>query len=270
MYANGQVVAQDEAEAVRWYRLAAEQGDDYARIHLGEMYAEGKGVPQDDVEAVQWFWLATESSDHEARNLALIHLGHMYAEGRGVAQDDAKAARQFRRAAKQGDDYAQRTLGEMHQVGQGVPQNDAEALRWYALAAEQGNLEAQRALGVMCAAGRGAVQPADVVKLAGEIRSLRAWMIGGAGGLDSGRAVDAVVGSRRAHPPRLAPTATPRPPGVQPVPQRSSLPDCHRLRRAHRWPWRCASPRNAGACCRLHLLLPRRRPAQARLQETRA
>ena len=29
----------------------------------------------------------------------------------------------------------------------------------------------------MCAAGRGAVQPADVVKLAGEIRSLRAWMI---------------------------------------------------------------------------------------------
>jgi TPR repeat protein len=37
-------VKQDAAEAVKWYRKAAEQGYARAQFNLGLMYAEGKGV----------------------------------------------------------------------------------------------------------------------------------------------------------------------------------------------------------------------------------
>ena len=44
MYANGEGVPEDDAEAVRWYRLAADQGDADAQYNLGVMYANGEGV----------------------------------------------------------------------------------------------------------------------------------------------------------------------------------------------------------------------------------
>ena len=37
----------DYAEAVRWYRMAADQGLADAQFVLGFMYANGQGVPQD-------------------------------------------------------------------------------------------------------------------------------------------------------------------------------------------------------------------------------
>ena len=49
MYANGKGVVQDEAEAVRWFRLAAEQGHVVAQYDLGCSYRDGRGVAQDDV-----------------------------------------------------------------------------------------------------------------------------------------------------------------------------------------------------------------------------
>ena len=46
-------VPEDNAEAVRWYRLAANQGLSWAQHSLGVMYDNGRGVPQDDTEAVR-------------------------------------------------------------------------------------------------------------------------------------------------------------------------------------------------------------------------
>ena len=87
MYAAGEGIQQDEAEAVRWYRLAAEQGHADAQASLGGMYLEGRGVPQDDAEAVRWIRLAAERGQGDAQAL----LGSMYLEGRGVPQDDILA-----------------------------------------------------------------------------------------------------------------------------------------------------------------------------------
>ena len=56
-YASGDGVPQDEAEAVRWYRLAADQGLASAQFNLAVSYGEGEGVPQDNAEAVRWYRL---------------------------------------------------------------------------------------------------------------------------------------------------------------------------------------------------------------------
>ena len=63
MYCNGQGVLQDYKEAVKWYRLAAEQGYAAAQYNLGLMYRNGDGVPQDYQEAVKWYRLAAEQGD---------------------------------------------------------------------------------------------------------------------------------------------------------------------------------------------------------------
>ena len=55
MYQNGRGVLQDNLEAVKWYRKAAEQGNANAQNNLGYMYQYGKGVPQSKLEAVKWY-----------------------------------------------------------------------------------------------------------------------------------------------------------------------------------------------------------------------
>ena len=74
MYANGLRVAEDDAEAVRWFRMAAEQGHAPAQHNLGLMYTEGEGVPEDDAEAVHWYGLAAEQEYAPAQGT----LGVMY------------------------------------------------------------------------------------------------------------------------------------------------------------------------------------------------
>ena len=68
MYDNGEGVPENDAEAMRWYRLAAEQDDADAQVNLGVMYANGEGVPEDDAEAVRWFRLAAEQGYADAQN----------------------------------------------------------------------------------------------------------------------------------------------------------------------------------------------------------
>ena len=53
MYDAGEGVPQDDGEAVKWFRLAADQGDALAQYSLGDMYRTGEGVPQDYGEAVK-------------------------------------------------------------------------------------------------------------------------------------------------------------------------------------------------------------------------
>ena len=59
MYFKGDGVPQDYKEAVKWWRLAAEQGLAQAQYNLGVMYGKGQGVPQDDVLAHMWFNLSS-------------------------------------------------------------------------------------------------------------------------------------------------------------------------------------------------------------------
>ena len=66
MYAKGQGVVQNDAEALRWYRLAAMQGHAPAQASLGMMYVEGQGVVQNFVIAHMWFNIAVESGDSGA------------------------------------------------------------------------------------------------------------------------------------------------------------------------------------------------------------
>ena len=88
----------------------AEQGDATEQFRLGVMYATGEGAPEDDAEAVKWFRLAAKQGDVEAQ----FNLGVMYANGEGVPEDDAEAVKWFQLSAEQGHDEAQFSLGVIY------------------------------------------------------------------------------------------------------------------------------------------------------------
>ena len=133
------VSAQTFDEAVAAYTLA-EQGVASAQFELGLMYAEGEGVPEDDAEALRWCRLAAEQGYAPAQH----YLGHMYYNGEGVPKDDAEALRWYRLAAEQGYAYAQFNVGRMYARGEGgVPEDAVNAYAWYSIAAAQGNPSAK-------------------------------------------------------------------------------------------------------------------------------
>jgi TPR repeat protein len=74
MYSMGSGVTQDKAEAARWYRLSADQGDPDAQYNLGVLYLKGTGVPKDRDEAVRWFKKAA-GQNHASAVSALQKLG---------------------------------------------------------------------------------------------------------------------------------------------------------------------------------------------------
>jgi hypothetical protein len=104
-------VTRDDKTAVKWYRLAAEQGYDFAQFELGVKYMNGLGVPKDDKNAVKWFKLAAKQGNADAQ----FNLGWMYEKGQGVLQNNKTALKWYRLAAKQGYHSATKYLKNLQQ-----------------------------------------------------------------------------------------------------------------------------------------------------------
>jgi len=67
-YAVGSGIAVDKAEAVKWYKRAADAGDANAQNNLGVCYAKGAGVAVNKAEAVKWWKRAAAAGHAEAQN----------------------------------------------------------------------------------------------------------------------------------------------------------------------------------------------------------
>ena len=69
MYNKGEGVPQDDKAAVKWYTLAAEQGDARAQGNLGVMYAFGDGILKDYVYAHMWGNIAAMNGNERGGEL---------------------------------------------------------------------------------------------------------------------------------------------------------------------------------------------------------
>jgi TPR repeat protein len=92
-----------DREAVRLFRLAANQGDALAQVGLGFLYEQGRGgLSKDDREAARLFRLAADGDNAFAQ----ASLGTFYEQGRGgLPKDDREAARLYQQAAKGGINF---------------------------------------------------------------------------------------------------------------------------------------------------------------------
>jgi TPR repeat protein len=133
-------------------------GDADGMTKLGIMYEYGMGgLQEDDAQAVSWYRKAAEAGSRRAMN----NLGVMYEEGRGgLPKDGAQAVNWYRKAADAGDTRGMTNLGLRYENGWGgLPEDDAEAAKWYRKAAEVGNRGAMNNLGVMDRSNRRSRRP---------------------------------------------------------------------------------------------------------------
>ena len=146
----------DYPEALRLYEKAAAAGYPTAMHNIGVLYATGEGVKKDNAEAMRWYKKAVGRrrsvrdagarlalcfrDESNARNCpeairlneaavkagvgaAMNNLGLLYVRGRCVERDYAEARRLFEQGAALNDDAALNSLGSMYNEAQGVPRN---------------------------------------------------------------------------------------------------------------------------------------------------
>jgi TPR repeat protein len=147
MYSDGRGVAVDNAEAIRWYKRAAEKGNAFGQSLLASAYRS----QQDYHESLRWFRLLADKGDTSAQ----CEVASMYLLGQGVEKNVEEAAKWYTLAANSGVARAQSMLGTMFFSGEGLKQDYAAALKWFQTAAAGGDVDALSQLGTMYYYGTG-------------------------------------------------------------------------------------------------------------------
>lgn len=150
-YQFGRAAPRNYGEALKWYRMAADQGYAPAENNVGWMYDEGLGIEVDNREANKWYSRGAQQGHASAEN----NLGMAYLKGKGVEQNYAEALRWFQLSAAQDHTQAESNLGTMYERGEGVTQDYKRATALYLKAAETANPNAYAALGSMYQRGAG-------------------------------------------------------------------------------------------------------------------
>jgi TPR repeat protein len=108
----------DYQEAVKWFRLSAEQGDANAQSNLGKVYHNGQGVPQDYVLAHMWWNIAGSNGYEDAVKKRNIVEKKMSPSQIGRAQE---LARQWPTKQQNGEKETERSMeGHLKNAQEGV------------------------------------------------------------------------------------------------------------------------------------------------------
>lgn len=142
LYARGEGVNRDDAKALEYYTLSADNGYADAQLMVSNIYAAGKTVTQDFTTSYLWCLRAAENNLPQAQYL----VGRMYMDGRGTSTNIPAGVEWLTRAAKNGIPDAQYYLGYLFYKGQNIQQDYEKAYAWFNIAGENGNKNAITAI----------------------------------------------------------------------------------------------------------------------------
>ncbi len=121
----------DYETALAKWQSPADAGDANSQFGLGQMYGNGFGVMMDDAQAIKYYGLAAGQGHAQAQcNLAVMHQN-----GWGIPQSDEEAARLFTLAAEQGVTEAQIAIGRMLAMDFSEDYDPVQAYKWFSIAA---------------------------------------------------------------------------------------------------------------------------------------
>lgn len=132
IYAAGNELPKDSAEALKWYRKAADAGDARSAVTVaGLLLGPGRALTQDEYAEARRRCedAANQKYAPGAYCVAVIHK-----RGLGMAKDPVESAKWFARTAELGDSRAAFELGEAYWKGDGVKPDPVTAYMWIWLA----------------------------------------------------------------------------------------------------------------------------------------
>ena len=153
MYENGDYFKQDFTLAEEHYRTASDLGNVIAQYNLGHMYHRGENAKmvKDDKVTLKFWKLAAEQGDTRA----MTNIGLKYGDEQNALYDLKESVKWLQIAAENNETHGQFFLAYHYHFGIGVTKDYQQAMKWYLLSAAQGSLRAQHNLGVMHGNGEG-------------------------------------------------------------------------------------------------------------------
>ncbi len=106
-YADGEVVAEDAEQAVRWIKQAVMLNNTEALHKMGHFYSDGYGVDKDPQKAFELYMKASEKGSLES----VVHVADMLTDGIGTDKSIMEAGRFYQYAASNGEAKGQAKLG---------------------------------------------------------------------------------------------------------------------------------------------------------------
>lgn len=150
-FAGGLGVERDPALAVRWFMLAADQGDVVGCRELAHACFRGAGIPEDPTRAAELYRQAADQGDVAAMDM----LSWMLTEGEILPPDPEQARHLAKSAAAKGNAASMARLGMIYHNALGVDRDPARAAMWWQRGAELSNGDAQAMLGAALLLGTG-------------------------------------------------------------------------------------------------------------------
>ena len=133
-YEQGKGLPQDKTEALRLFRLAAEQGDTGAMLKASRMLVAGEGYERQEAEGLELLKDAAEGMEP----MAVYLMGRRCVAGKAEASDPAQAFAWFRLGAMLGMPESQYWLGRIYYEGQATPKDYDRAIQWLMESASHG------------------------------------------------------------------------------------------------------------------------------------
>jgi len=166
IYSEGYPVEKrNQAEAEKWFRLAADQGENTAQKILGMTYLGVFGGAPNVSQAVKYLTKAAAAGDGDA----IYWLGECYANGWGVESNPDQAIYYLTKASDMEKKFynqpiAQRKLAEAFQYGYGVSKNSQKAFEYFEKSAYGGDHTSMASLVSAYYYGRGVI-PSSAIAL---------------------------------------------------------------------------------------------------------
>jgi uncharacterized protein len=137
IYSFGQGRDQNDDEAIKWYKLAAEGGDRVAQNNLGSYLLE-----ENIDEAIKWYTASAEQNlVFSQETLGDIYSGILISSEK--YRNDLEALKWYEKGSNSGSLTCCYKLGKLYTESLSIPINEVEALKWYQKSAESGYAPSQ-------------------------------------------------------------------------------------------------------------------------------
>lgn len=130
MYLSKKILGKSSEDAIKWIKLAAEQGDAKAQFQLSRHFY----IMEDYESWATFCQQAAEGGFIQAQ----LDIGLMYLHGVKIEKNTDEAVKWLTLAAEQGDVVAQYNLASCYENSNYVGQDVDKAVYWYTKAAEKG------------------------------------------------------------------------------------------------------------------------------------